>query len=119
MFHGQDSFIVYIKTENISSDIVEDFEIKFDSLNYELNKPLPKGKNKKVIGIIKDESDGKTDDNDEDKKPKNTKKCVVIRRLKFEDYKNYLKATQLENKINHLEKIILLWVIFQKIINNS
>ena len=24
--------------------------------------------------------------------------------LKFEDYKHYLEATQLENKINHLEK---------------
>ena len=38
------------------------------------------------------------DNNDE------TKKCVIKRKLKFEDYKNCLKAAQIENKINHLEK---------------
>ena len=35
---------------------------------------------------------------------KRHKKCVIKRKLKFEDYKNCLKATQLENKINHPEK---------------
>ena len=40
------------------------------------------------------------DNNDEDKKAKDTKKCVIERKLKFQDYKNYLKATQIENKIN-------------------
>ena len=44
------------------------------------------------------------DDNIEDKKTKDTKKCVIKRELKFEDYKNCLEVTQLENKINHLEK---------------
>ena len=44
------------------------------------------------------------DDNSEDKKTKDTKKCVIKRELKFEDYKNCLKVTQLENKINYLEK---------------
>ena len=33
-----------------------------------------------------------------------TKKCVIKRKLKFENYKNFLEATQLENKINYLEK---------------
>ena len=42
-----------------------------------------------------------TDNNNEDKKAKDTKKCVVKRKLKFEDYKLCLKATQHENKINH------------------
>ena len=32
---------------------------------------------------------------------KGTKKCVI---KKLEDYKNCLEATQLENKINQLEK---------------
>ena len=45
------------------------------------------------------------DDGSEDKKAKSTKKCVVKRKLKFESYKNCLQATQLNNKINHLEKI--------------
>ena len=30
--------------------------------------------------------------------------CVVKRKLKFENYKSRLEATQLENKINYLEK---------------
>ena len=41
---------------------------------------------------------------DEDKKVKSTNKCVIKRKLKFEDYKNCLEAAQIENKINHLEK---------------
>ena len=48
-----------------------------------------------------------TDDNNEDKKAKDTKTCVMKRKLKFENYKNCLEATQLENKINYLEKIKL------------
>ena len=40
----------------------------------------------------------------EDKKTKGTKKCVIKRKLIFEDFKNCLEATQIENKINHLEK---------------
>ena len=38
------------------------------------------------------------------KKAKDTKKCVIKRKLKFGDYKNCLEAPQIENKINHLEK---------------
>ena len=30
--------------------------------------------------------------------------CVIKRKLKFKDYKDCLKATQLEYKIKHLEK---------------
>ena len=40
-------------------DIAEDVEIRFDTSNYELDRPLPKGKNKKVIGLIKVELCGK------------------------------------------------------------
>ena len=42
-------FIVYIETNNIYKDIVEDVETRFDTSNYELDRPLPKGKNKKTI----------------------------------------------------------------------
>ena len=45
-----------------------------------------------------------THDDSEDKKAKSTKKCVAKRKLKFEDYRNCLEATQLENKIIQLEK---------------
>ena len=40
----------------------------------------------------------------EDKKAKGTKKCLIKRKLKFENYKSCLEATQLDNKINHLGK---------------
>ena len=45
------------------------------------------------------------DNNDEDKKKRKLeKKCVIKRKVKFGDYKHCLEVTQLENKINHLEK---------------
>ena len=37
-----DSFIVYIKTDYIYKDIAEDVETRFDTSNYELDRPLPK-----------------------------------------------------------------------------
>ena len=40
------------------------------------------------------------DDGSEDKKAKDTKKCVIKRKLKFENCRNYLEATQLDNKIS-------------------
>ena len=52
---------------------------------------------KKIYSYLKDI-------NDEDKKAKDTKKCVIKRKLKFKDYKKYLKASQVENKVNYKEK---------------
>ena len=52
-----DSFIVYIKTDDIHKDISEDVETVFDTLNYELDKPLPK--ENKVIELMKNELAGK------------------------------------------------------------
>ena len=49
------NFIVYIKANNIYKDIREDVETKFDTSKYELDRPLPKQKNKNVIGLMKDE----------------------------------------------------------------
>ena len=59
-----DSSTVYIKTDDNYKDIAEDVETRFDTSNYKLecnsiDKPLPKGKSKKVIGLIKDELGGK------------------------------------------------------------
>ena len=50
-----DSFIVYIKTDDIYKDIAENIETRFDTSNYELDRPLSKGKNKKAIGLMKDQ----------------------------------------------------------------
>ena len=41
-----DSFIVYIKTDDIYQDIAEDVETRIDTSNYKLDRPLPKAKTK-------------------------------------------------------------------------
>ena len=46
-----ESFIGYIKTDDIYKDIAEDVKTKFDTSNYELDRPLPKEKKKKIIWI--------------------------------------------------------------------
>ena len=38
------------------------------------------------------------------KESKGTKKCIIKRKVKLEDYKNCLEAAHIGNKINHLEK---------------
>ena len=56
-----DSFIIHIITEDFFEDISNDVEIRYDMSNYDENdkRPLPIGKNKKVIGLFKDELGGK------------------------------------------------------------
>ena len=49
---------VYIKTDDIWKDIAENVENRFDTSNYKLDRPLLKGKNKKVIGLMKDKLRG-------------------------------------------------------------
>ena len=90
-----DSFIIHIKTEDFYEDIANDVEKWFDKSNYDEDdkRPLPIGKNKKVIGLFKDELEGKIIiefvglrakaypclmvDDSEHKKAKGTKKCVI------------------------------------------
>ena len=50
-----DSLIVHVKTEDIHKEIAKDVETRFDTSNFELERLLLKGKNKKVIGLMKDE----------------------------------------------------------------
>ena len=54
-----DSFIINMKTEFFYDDIADDVKKRFDTSNYEVNRPLPTAKNKKVIGLMKDELGGK------------------------------------------------------------
>ena len=53
--------VMYIKTEDFYKDIAGDVERWFDTSNYaeKDKRPLPIGKNKKVIGKFKDELGGK------------------------------------------------------------
>ena len=54
-----DNFIVYVKADDNYKDIAEDVKTRFDTSNYELERLLQQGKNKKVIGVMKDELNGK------------------------------------------------------------
>ena len=104
-----DSFIMNIKTNDFYKDIANDVECKFHTSNYEVKRPLPIGKNKKVIGSMKDELGGEiimqfialrpktltdnsclTDNDKIDKKAKGTKKCVIKKMIKVDDYKKCL-----------------------------
>ena len=80
-------FTVSVKTDDIYQDIAENVEARFDTSNYETDRPLSKGK--KVIELIKDEIGQKImtkvaglraksysyliDDGSKDKKAKGTK----------------------------------------------
>ena len=102
-----DNFIDHVKTEDTYKEIAEDVETRFDTSNIELDRPLPKGKNKKVVGLMKNELGGQffrlrektysylKDNNNEDKKEKCTKKCIIKRKLKFQDYENCLEAVEI------------------------
>ena len=110
-----DSFAYEIETEDFYRDIAKDVEKRFDTSGYlkDDNRPLPIGKNKKVIGLMKDEFGGNIMTDfvalrakmcanrkidyltaqhehlvacDE----KRTKKCVVSEDLTFDDYKTCL-----------------------------
>ena len=100
-----DSFVMHIKINDFYKDIAGDVENRFNTSTYEGNRPLPTGKNKKVIGLMKDELGGKitefvtlrpktysflTDDGKEDKKAKGTRKCIIKKMSKFNDYKKCL-----------------------------
>ena len=56
-----DSFVYEIETEDFYRDIAKDVEKRFDTSGYSKddNRPLPIGKNKKMIGLMKDELGGK------------------------------------------------------------
>ena len=45
---------VSLYTDDINKEIVEDTGNKFYTSNYELDRQLPKGKNKKVVGLMQD-----------------------------------------------------------------
>ena len=124
-----DSFIMHIETEDFYKDIADDVDKWFDASGYSKDddRLLPIGKNKKVIGMFKDELDGKVmtenanaraktyayvydngkDKYDEKKKAKGTKKCVIKNNLEFEDFKRAVLNNktairrQLRFKVDH------------------
>ena len=107
-----DSFVIYIFTEDFFEDINNDVKRWFDTFNYDENDkiPLQIGVNKKLIGIFIDELGGKnferimkefcalraktyaylTEDDSEKNKAKGVQRCVIKRRLMFENYTDSL-----------------------------
>ena len=100
-----DSLIYSVKTEDFYKDIAGDVETRFDTSGSVPDRPLPVGKNKKVIGLMKDELGGEIMkefislrpkmysyrvNNSEPKKCKGIKKCIVKKTISFEDYKRCL-----------------------------
>ena len=105
LYMDPDSLIHNVKTEDFYKDIAEDVETRFDTSGYEPDRPLPIRKNKKVIGLMKDELGGKIlkefislrpkmynyrVGKDEPNKCKGIKKCLVKKTISFEDYKRCL-----------------------------
>ena len=98
------SIVIRINTEYFYKDIANDVEKSFDTSNYDENykRPLPIGKSKKVIGLLKGELRRKIikefvvvraktyvyliGDESEHKKAKGTKKCAIKRKLMLKNY---------------------------------
>ncbi|XP_057317055.1 uncharacterized protein LOC130658137 [Hydractinia symbiolongicarpus] len=105
-----DSFVYHIRTDDFYRDIADDVEAHFDTSAYSKDdgRPLPIGKNKKVIGLMKDELGGEvmtsfitlrpmayayralTKDGG-DRKAKGVKKAVTKKCITFEDYQRCLE----------------------------
>ena len=106
-----DSFIIHIENEDVYEHIAEDVEKRFDTSNYETNRPLPSGKYKNVIWWMNNKIGGKImtefvalrtktcsylmDHGNSDKKSKRTKKMLQKGRLKFNGYKKYLQNNEI------------------------
>ena len=103
-----ESFVINIFAEDFFEDINDDAKRWIDTSNYDKNdkRPLEIGVNKKVIGMFKDELGGKIvkgfgalraktclylmENDSEMKKAEGIKRCVIKRRLMFENYKDSL-----------------------------
>ena len=125
-----DSFVIHIKTEDFYEDIANDVEEWFDTSNYDDNGPLPTGKNKKVIGLFKDELGGKImkefvglraktyaylmDDDTQHKKTKGTKKCIIKRELMFKNDDDCLSNKKIILKSQQRFKVITAMYIMNK-----
>ena len=105
LYMDTDSLVYDIKTEDFYKDIAEDVETRFDTNGHEPDRLLPIGKNKKVIGLMKDELGEEIMkefislrskmycyrvEESEPKKCKGIKKCLVKKTISYEDYKRCL-----------------------------
>ena len=115
LFTDTDSLMYEIETKDFYKDISPDVEEKFDTSNYPKTHPsgIPTGKNKKVIGMMKDECGGKIiiefvglrsklysyrKKEEEEKRCKGIKKNVIEKDITFQHYKDCLFKEKEETK---------------------
>ena len=110
LFTDTDSFLYEIQTEDFYKDISGDVKDRFDTSDYKKGHPsgIPTGINKKVLGMFKDEAEGKNitefvglraklysfkmEEGQEKKKCKGIKKAIVEKTISHENYKTCLKT---------------------------
>ena len=114
LFTDTDSLMYEIQTKDFYKDIAPDIEAKFDTSAYppDHSSGIPVGINKKVIGMFKDEVEGKqithfiglrpklysfkVEDGKDKKKCKGVKKSVVEKEITFDHYYNCLFSGEKE-----------------------
>ena len=104
-YMDMDSLVYNIKMNDFYKDIANNVKGRFDMSDYNPDRPLHVGLNKKVIGLMKDELGGEImtefvtprpkmyaykTGGSESKKCKGIKKCVICRTISFKDHKNCL-----------------------------
>ena len=110
LFTDTDSLLYEIQTEDFYKDISGDVKDRFDTSDYPEGHPsgIPRGANKKILGMFKDEAAGKNikefvglraklysykmEEGKENKKCKGIKKAVVKKSITHEDYKTCLET---------------------------
>ena len=107
LFTDTDSLMYEIETEDFYKDISGDVKDRFDTSDYPENHPsgIPTGINKKVLGMFKDEVEGKIIKEfvglraklysykmDEGEESKKCKRQVVATSITHEDYKTCLRT---------------------------
>ena len=110
LFTDTDSLLYEIETEDFYKDISGDVKNRFDTSDYPEGHPsgIPRGVNKKMLGMFKDEAAGKNikefvglraklysykmEEGKENKKCKGIKKAVVKKSITHEDYKTCLET---------------------------
>ena len=50
-----DRFTVHVKIDDIYKNTAEDVETRFGTSNFKIDRPIPKGKKRKQIGLMIDE----------------------------------------------------------------
>ncbi|KAK3723060.1 hypothetical protein QZH41_008526 [Actinostola sp. cb2023] len=106
LFTDTDSLMYEVETEDFYKDIKDDIDSRFDTSAYPKDHPIGTWANKKVIGMMKDETAAEGEitefvglrsklyahkiEDKEEKKCKGIKKSVVKKDLEFDDYKNCL-----------------------------